>query len=178
MNIVASSLQTIDWRKKQSWYKNGKHNECELYQLNNLKIITNKNIIKTYDRINIADLIISSVRNPLKLKNGYDYTENFDGTIDLGKNKLYINLKFVCGNGGAQTRTLREVYHFIKYQLEYLYINNMVNIYFINILDGDEANKHICKFQYLVNNKKYNKIKSNIYIGDTKEFIEWWKKLV
>jgi hypothetical protein len=46
---------------------------------------------------------------------GYEYSENFDGLILKNNNKFYFNLKFVCGNGGAQTRTLREIYHFINY---------------------------------------------------------------
>lgn len=52
--------------------------------------------------------------------NGYEWTENFDGLIMKNFSKYYFNLKFVCDVGGAQTRTLREVYHFIKHQMEYL----------------------------------------------------------
>lgn len=51
-------------------------------------------------------------------------------------NKIYFNLKFVCDSGGAQTRTLREVYHFIESQMRYLINSNTDNVYFINILDG------------------------------------------
>jgi len=31
--ITQSISQTKDWRKSQEWYKNGKSNECELYQI-------------------------------------------------------------------------------------------------------------------------------------------------
>ena len=78
--------------------------------------------------------------------------------------KYYFNLKFVCDSGGAQTRTLKDVYHFIKNQMEYLIkfnVNN-VNVYFINILDGDTS-YNIGKFNFLRNKEKYIKIIKNIY---------------
>ena len=33
---------------------------------------------------------------------------------------MYINFKMICDRGGSQTRSLREVYHFITTQLNYL----------------------------------------------------------
>jgi hypothetical protein len=65
---------------------------------------------------------------------------------------LYINLKFICNNGGMQTRSLREVYHFIKAQMSYLKQNKNTNIYFINICDGDICYKFRKYFDYLINN--------------------------
>ena len=32
--IPSSFYQTKDWRKNRKWYKNGKSNECEKYQIN------------------------------------------------------------------------------------------------------------------------------------------------
>jgi len=63
-------------------------------------------------------------------------------------------LKFICDNGGAQIRTLREVYHFIKYQLKYLIKFNTNNIYFINILDGDICYNNMNKFNFLIKKKE------------------------
>jgi hypothetical protein len=71
--------------------------------------------------------------------------------------------------GGAQTRTLREVYHFIKCQLEFL-LKMSKNIYFVNILDGDACFANKDKFQYLMNKQKYNKIKKFIFIGGLSNF--------
>lgn len=118
--IIYSEYQTKNWRKKQVWYKNGKSNECEKYQINNIEKIKKIKINKTNDRINIEKLIIDNYKNPIKNNDGYEYTENFDGKNIINNNIYYFNLKFVCDKGGAQTRTLREVYHFIKYQLDYL----------------------------------------------------------
>ena len=119
-------------------------------------------------RINFCKYTIENIRCPNKLKNGYDYTENFDGVISkLGENKIYFNLKFVSGTGGAQTRTLREVYHFIHFQL--CILEKYDNIFFINILDGDTSFKNMNKFEYLLESKKEKNNK--IYVGDFKSFI-------
>ena len=58
---------------------------------------------------------------------------------------FYFNLKIICNSGGAQTRYMRNVYHFMNNQLDHLskyeYLNK--KIYFINILDGNECYKHL-----------------------------------
>ena len=70
-------------------------------------------------------------------------TENFDGyQLNNGKT-IYYNLKMICGSGGGQTRTLREVYHFISVQQRYLDQELSSKIIFVNILDGDECNRKI-----------------------------------
>ena len=81
----------------------------------------------------------------------------------------YFNLKFICDNGGAQTRTLREVYHFIKSQMEFLIKKKQI-FHFINILDGDTSFKNMDKFHYLKSNKKYKDIIKYIFIGDLHQF--------
>lgn len=40
--LVGGSEQTKNWRKKQPWYKTGKSNECEKYQIDLIKKITEK----------------------------------------------------------------------------------------------------------------------------------------
>jgi hypothetical protein len=172
--IVPSYLQTKDWRKKQKWYINGKHNECETYQKSLLlNIITKSNIkelyFKTYERINLENYEITIMKNPLNENNGLEYTEDFDAKILLKNNNLlYINLKFICDKGGMQTRSLREVYHFVKAQLEYLKKKNNDKIYFINICDGDTCFDFRQYFAYLINNKK------NCYFFDMHDFRLWF----
>jgi len=110
----------------------------------------------------------------MKDEDGFEWTEDFDRMICKDDKIFYFNLKMVCGNGGAQTRSLREVYHFIKSQLEHLLIYNSQNVYFINILDGDISHKHLNKFNFLLNDKKYSHIMEYIYIGDMYNFHTYW----
>lgn len=41
----------------------------------------------------------------------YEFSENFDFVIENNNNIVLFNLKFICSQGGAQTRSLKEVYH-------------------------------------------------------------------
>jgi hypothetical protein len=163
--IPSSYYQTKIWRLNRYWYKNGKFNECEKYQLNMLEKILKIKILKTQYRLNIETLELSNIIKPLNLDNGYEYTENFDGVY----NNIYFNLKMVCDNGGHQTRTLREVYHFIKSQFEFL-LKTKQKIFFINILEGDTCYNNMNKFNYLKNNIKYKEIIKQVFIGDLKLF--------
>jgi hypothetical protein len=174
--IAPSKYQTKNWRQNRTWYFNGKRNECEKYQIKLIINITNSNFTKTTDKINIESLEIIKKINPLKNTNGFEWTENFDGKIIINKNIIYYNLKFVCDNGGAQIRTLREVYHFIKFQLEHIIKYQTTNIFFINILDGDTSYTQITKFKYLIDKEKYKLIKFYIFCGDMFEFQIWWEK--
>lgn len=175
--IEKSKNQTKEWRINQEWYNNGKSNECELFQRKIFEIIINKKCVKSNIRINIKTNELHNMFHPMKLVNGFDFTEDFDGTFTINNNNFFVNFKFVCGNGGAQTRTLREVYYFIKYQLLILEKSDD-NLFFINILDGDNCYKHMNKFEYLL--KEYNK--NNIFIGDMNSFNTWFnnfnKKLI
>ena len=169
--IIQSCYQTKTWRKNCTWYNNGKSNECEKYQIYLIEKIIFTKLKKTDDRLDIENIEIKNIKNPLTYECGFNFTENFDGLIDSKDKTYYFNLKFVCDSGGAQTRTLREVYHFIKYQLEYL-IKNMKNnnIQFFNILDGDTCYKNINKFNYLLDKERYKNIKDSIFIGSLYDF--------
>lgn len=167
--IVPSKRQTKDWRKNREWYKGGKSNECEIYQKNLIEEMLSIKLEKTDDRINIETNQIIDKKSPMINDDGFEYTENFDGKI-VSNNTYYFNLKFVCDAGGAQTRTLREVYHFIRYQLEYIIKFNTSNIYFINILDGDTSYNNMNKFIYLINKEEYNHVKKYVFIGDLYNF--------
>lgn len=172
INIEISSNQNKNWRKNQCWYKNGKSNECELYQLDLIYKITELPILKKSLRFNLENLSFVEIKYPNKLNNGFEFTEDIDGYQYINNKNLYYNLKFVCDKGGAQTRSLREVYHLIKCQLNYLLYNN--NDIFINILDGDESHRNMNKYNYLLSNIKYNSIQKNIFIGDMNTFQDWF----
>lgn len=168
--IPPSFYQTKNWRKARKWYNNGKSNECEKYQIELIEKITGTILMKTYHRIYMKTYEIINIIHPLKQSDGYEYTENFDGLLIKNRNNYYFNLKFICDKGGAQTRSLREVYHFIKYQLLYLIKYNSNKIYFINILDGDESYRNSDKFLYLLNEEEYKEVKKYVFIGSLYEF--------
>jgi hypothetical protein len=168
--IPSSYYQTKDWRTNRPWYITGKSNECEKYQINLIEDMLKNKWNKTYDRINMDTIEIMEKQNPMIYDNGYEWSENFDGKLEVNNMVYYFNLKFVCGQGGSQTRTLREVYHFIEHQMEYLLKYNNKNTYFINILDGDTCYNNIHKFHYLLNKEKYKHIKNYMYIGDLNNF--------
>jgi hypothetical protein len=168
--IPDSYYQTKIWRKCKYWYKNGKSNECEKYQINMIEKIINNKLKKTDDRINILKNKIESKKSPMIGDDGYEWTENFDGKLIKDNKTYYFNLKFICDRGGAQTRTLREVYHFIKNQMECLIRLNINNLYFINILDGDTSYNNMNKFNFLLNKIEYYEVKKYVFIGSLYEF--------
>jgi len=176
--IIRSQLQTKEWRKNQDWYINGKHNECEIYQKDIIKAITQEHIEKTNLRFNIYDFTLNKLKNINNLHNGFEYTENIDGFQEFKDKLIYYNLKMIIDKGGAQTRSLREVYHFIKCSLEYLLQNTDKNIYFINILDGDECYRNMSKFSYLINQEKYEIIKNKIFIGNMLEYYDFYTNVL
>ena len=172
--IYRSKFQTKKWRKLQGWYHNGKHNECEIYQRNIIEKITNRKCIKTNIRLNLEIFKMRKLSYPLVRKDGFEWTEDFDGIQIIHGYTLYYNMKMICDKGGAQTRSLREVYHFIKTQYNYLLQNDKERVYFINILDGDESYRHFTKFKYLTHKKRYANIRDSIFVGDLYHFYIWF----
>ena len=171
--IPSSYYQTKYWRKSRNWYKGGKSNECEKYQLLLIEKMLGSSLVlkKTHNRIHMESYEIINIIHPMKQDDGYEYTENFDGLLIKGNNNYYFNLKFVCDAGGAQTRTLREVYHFIKCQIKYLIkFSSTNNTYFVNILDGDRCYHDMNHFMYLLNKEEYKSIKEYIFIGSLYDF--------
>lgn len=178
ITIESSELQTKKWRKEQEWYVNGKSNECEIYQRNLLENIMKCKIQKSKYRFNMENNSFEQVTCPNTKSNGFEYTEDMDGSCEIGGTKYYFNLKMVCDDGGAQTRTLRETYHFIIAQCEWM-LEKKPDMVFINILDGDTSYKHKDKFRYLINesrNKKFVSLHDKIFVGDLLEFESWWKE--
>ncbi len=171
---MASSIQTKEWRNAQEWYKGGKHNECEIYQRKNIEEITGLSCPKTDERINTYTFEMRSYSNPMKTADGFEWTENFDGKIVRDDTVFLVNFKMVCGSGGAQTRSLREVYHFVNAQLNHLLRNPDVrNIYFINVLEGDQSHKHIDKYTYLLEKFPEDR-RQYVFVGDLSQFVSWW----
>ena len=124
---------------------------------------------KTNTRINLRIKQLQDIAYPNIKKDGFDYTEDFDGVQTIHSKTIYINLKCIVGKGGSQTRSLREVYWFIDGQM-----NITDAVYFANILDGDEAHACMPKFNYLLQNLKN---KDKIYVGDLKGYFRWFSRV-
>ena len=179
-DIISSQKQTKNWRKKCPWYINGKKNECEKYQkehlIKNLKL---NSLYTTNIRLNINTFELKFNSSPMKENDGFEWTEDFDGHITKDGREYYINLKMVCDKGGSQTRTNREVYHFIKCQLEHLKKFKTTNIYFINILDGNGCFAFKNQYNFIKEKTEYKDVLKYLYIGDMCDFIkEDNKKLI
>jgi len=170
--IVPSSQQTKKWRNECDWYRGGKHSECEKYQISTVKEkLKLPKWDKTHMRLNISTFELKNISNPLVNDDGFEWTEDFDGLLNKNSNQYYFNLKFVCDGGGAQNRSLREVYHFIKCQLEHLKKFKTKNLYFINILDGDTSHRFKDKYKYLREKEEYKDFIKYLYIGDLFDFV-------
>ena len=176
--IPSSFYQTKEWRKNRKWYKGGKSNECEKYQINLIEKMLAIKLMKTHVRINMENYEITTNTHPMKNSDGFEWTENFDGLLIKNTSKYYFNLKFVCDKGGAQTRSLREVYHFIRCEMEYLIKYDTNNTYFINILDGDECFRAMDQFLYLFNKEKYKQVIKYVFIGSLYDFKKKMKLLI
>jgi hypothetical protein len=133
----------------------------------------------TQTRINWRALKLVDIHNPMTKDDGFDYTENFDARQEFGTKKVYINLKCVVGKGGSQTRTLRdECYQFIDAQLRYLLKNPEGQIWFANIFDGDEADRVMKKFQYLLGLAEFRTVRQRVYVGDLRGYFQWARETV
>lgn len=174
--IPSSEIQTKNWRKTRDWYDNGKRNECELYQRSMVERITGEVCAKTDLRINIISKNMLNKKYPMKDIDGFEWTEDFDGLVLKHGDSFYFNLKMICDAGGVQTRSLREVYHFVCVQLEHLLKNPRSDIHFINILDGDTSFRNIEKFTFLLNKPQYSSVRNQVFVGDMKQFQSFWKK--
>jgi hypothetical protein len=166
---INSKYQTKKWRKNQDWYFDGKRNECEKKQISIVNQIIGKKIGITNSRLNLDTYNIKQIKRFTIKEYGFEWTEDFDGIID----KNYFNFKFITDSGGAQTRSLRECYLFIKTQLEHLLKYNG-DKKFINILDGDTCFRYRKNFQGLLNKEKYRKIRKFVFIGDMVDFELYW----
>jgi hypothetical protein len=111
-----------------------------------------------------------------KAKHGFFYSEDFDGRQIINGNEVLVNFKSCAGEGGSQTRTLREVFWFVKGQLEVLTTVKESTVYFANILDSKECHAAIPQYLQLADQPIYAHVRNRIYIGDLKGYFEWVAK--
>jgi len=128
---------------------------------------------KTHMRINFRTRTLEYMMHPNKKVNGFDYSEDFDGLQEIGSKKIYLNLKCIVGAGGSQTRSLREVYLFMRGQIDTL----TDDLYYANILDGDEAHASMDKFEFLLHVEGEEDIRQKIYVGDLAGYFTWFSSV-
>ena len=165
----------------------------EEYQRSKIVEGTGVPCTKTNMRINWRTNELKDIAHPMIYKDGYDYTENFDGLQQIYTKQIFINLKSVVGKGGSQTRTLRdECYPFVESQLRLLLkmatvatvatdatVPIITPPYFANIFDGDEAGKSMEKFNgHLLCLPEYKTVCKRVYVGDLLGYFDWFKKIV
>ena len=177
-NILPGSEYTKDTRHELFGIVAGGAGSCKPEQFQRQKIMegTSLSCSKTNMRINLRTNTLHSIAHPNIHENGFDYSEDFDGIQTIHEKTFYLNFKCIVGKGGAQTRSLREVYAFVKGQLHVLQSSNQDDVYFANILDGDEAHYSMSKFIYLLSLPEFESVKNKIYVGDLKGYFEWFKK--
>ena len=146
----------------------------EDYQRSKIEEGTHHPCVKTNTRINLRTFQLENIAHPNTFPHGFDFSEDFDGMQQIPPYTIYINLKCIVGKGGAQTRSLREVYWFVEGQLHALKkMHCFSNTLFANILDGDEAHHSLTKFEYLLSLPDYQTVKQNIYVGDLSGYFRW-----
>jgi hypothetical protein len=154
----------------------GGSSKPEEYQRTQIELGTGFPCNKTQIRINWRKNEMLENSQPMRNKDGFDYTENFDGNQRFNNNIVWVNLKSVVGAGGSQTRTLRdECYHFVNAQLNYLTKSNKNNCFFANIFDGDQASSKMAMFHYLLCLDEFTNVKKYVYVGDLKGYFGWLK---
>lgn len=175
-DVIAGKLITKEKRHEMFGVVAGGSGSAKPEEYQRAKIVETTGIPcpKTNMRINLRIDEIKSISRPNINKDGFDYSEDFDGCQIINGKTIYINLKCIVGSGGSQTRSLREVYWFVNGQLNV--IKNNENMYFANILDGDEAYSNMDKFEYLKSLYSEN-AKSKIYVGDLLGYLEWFNSL-
>jgi hypothetical protein len=182
--LIESRFMTASWRS--SHFKNKSSSIVyEQWQKKNIEEITTMQVSVCNLKLNKRNLEILVKRNSREFDE-FDYSEKFDGMhINPKKNHgpgIYLyNLKMICGTGGMQTRSLKNVYDFIECQYKYnkKYPNK---VRFVNILDGDASFSAMKYFNYLNNiymmgfNGTFScndPINTNeIFIGSTHDFKE------
>lgn len=175
-NVIAGYLITKEKRHELFGNVAGGAGSCtpEKYQRQKIEDGTGIKCPKTNMRINLRTNTLKDIAHPNTKNNGFDYSEDFDGIQTINEKKVYINLKCIVGKGGVQTRSLREVYWFVEGQLNTL--KHEENVYFANILDGDEAHSCMSKFEYLLSLPIFESVKNKVYVGDLKGYFDWLKK--
>lgn len=174
--VIAGRLITKEKRQEMFGAVAGGSGSAKPEEYQRAKIVEMTGIPcpKTNMRINLRTDEMKSISRPNMHPDGFDYSEDFDGCQTINGKTIYINLKCIVGAGGSQTRSLREVYWFVKGQMDIL--KNTEKVYFANILDGDQANSNMDKFEYL-KNLYPETLRSKVYVGDLLNYFTWVQKL-
>ena len=94
--ILSSHGQSKEWRLEQSWYTNGKQNECELFQKECVYQITGFDISsKTNFRLRLDTFELRQVKDPLAEEDGFEYTEDMDGFVSIHNLTMHL-IAFKC----------------------------------------------------------------------------------
>jgi len=67
LKITHSKHHTKEWRKRQKWYNNGRKNECEIFQKDLIKKITNHEFSLCDKRFNITDFTLNQLNILIKI---------------------------------------------------------------------------------------------------------------
>lgn len=147
----------------------------ENYQRQKVAEGTGTPCIKTNTRIHYTERCLKELprSHVCKQPDWLSYSEDFDGVQRFGPFTVYINFKCISGSGGSQLRSIREVFHFIKGQLDVLLKNTNESLFFANILDGDEADARMENMKHLLSLPEYADVSSKVYIGDLKHYFDW-----
>ena len=177
-DVISGSLITKNQRQTQFGQVAGGAGSRKPEEFQRAKLMEGTGIDcpKTNMRVNLRTHTLKKIAKPNKNDDGFDYSEDFDGVQDFNNKKIYINLKCIVGKGGAQTRSLREVYWFVEGQLHSL--ASYDGVYFANILDGDETAATITKFKHLLSLPEFESVKHRVYVGDLKNYFAWFKTIV
>ncbi len=174
-HIIPGKKMTKEWRKKT--IAGGKHmggavaSRVEKWQRMCLEKITGEECKKTNLRLNLSTFKLKKVTRPSTEPDEFEWTEDFDGEFYVGKTRYLVNFKMIVGTGGAQTRSMREVYHFIKCQEAYLKSTGDKKTKFLNILDGDSVGAKM----NVMRKAKSKTSDKKIFIGDTYGIKTTWK---
>ena len=175
-DLIPGAKMTKEWRKKV--IGQGKNmggataSRVEKWQRLCLEKIVKQNVAKTNLRLNHSTKKLETVTRPSRQPDEFEWTEDFDGVFYIGKTRYLVNFKMIVGTGGAQTRSLREVYHFIKCQEAHLrkFCAHQKDTKFLNILDGDTSANKMAAMRLAQTKATV----SEIYIGDTYALKKLW----
>jgi hypothetical protein len=175
IDVIAGKLMTKEWRQQMFGRVAGGAGSrlIEVYQRQKVVEGTGVPCPKTTMRINLRTNTFHDIAHPNTQANGFDYSEDFDGVQVKGTTRVFLNFKSIASAGGAQTRSLREVYWFVEGQLKML--KDHPAVYFANILDGDEPDSHMDKYSYLLSLPEFADVRQRVYVGDLHGYFEWVK---
>jgi len=124
-------------------------------------------------RLHMVNWTMQNLPYILNQPDAFLWSEDFDGMFTKNGYTYLVNFKMVNARGGAQTRTMRELYHFIGTQLNYVQTNPNSQYRFLNILDGDVIVALMSHYHALVNQFPPN-VQKSVYVGDSYTLNAQW----